>query len=800
MGLALAGVRNYRNLVGIDVTQSALPTRIYDIKGRLITEFFSDEKREIVALDEVPQHLINAILTREDQEFYNHMGFSPRGILRAAIGYFSGNYQGGGSTITVQVAGNKYADRREYSIKRKLKEIWYSLLLEKHYTKNEILEFYLNEMPFGGGTNGVEAASQFYFRKSARDISLAESVLLINALSSHTKYSPLKNPETARARQRQILDEMVVLGYATQQETDLSFREYWDNYDFTRYAAYGAWSEREDRAPWFSEYVRIQLEDLLLGSQDIYRGGLTVYTTLDLDMQRIADEVMKEGLADVNERYQRQADTRLSFGDDAFIPMVDLLSLSFNLGDLRVPGEKKRSKAERIFHEEINPVMDLLSTLFDVESLKKPAKASLLKQRAEEKRTEVEGALVSIDSTTGHILAIVGGSEFSSANQFNRAVQGNLQPGSSFKPLYYSVALESKKYTTATPIIDRPVIFFNPDGTPYIATNYRGRWRGEVLLRTALAKSMNVPSLKIFEKVGFDAAIERASRMLGISDPEEIEANFPRYMPLGLGICSVSPLQMARAFATFPNQGREVEPIAIRYILDRDGRVILEPEKEAIARRKRAEAQIMSPQVAYIMTTILQSVVRWGTLAHGRWKIGGFDDRPMAGKTGTPQNWSDAWAIGFSRQFTTAVWFGFDMPGNSLGINLTGATVAGPVWARFMKRIHEGLPNEEFHVPRDGIVRVNICSDSGLLPDPDGNCEDTYEEVFLKGTEPTEYCYRHQQKQEMREEIVENLRNTLVGLDLNIQTPLFPEVSNRVNVEELLTDSLSAETGNPLLE
>jgi penicillin-binding protein 1A len=180
--------------------------------------------------------------------------------------------------------------------------------------------------------------------------------------------------------------------------------------------------------------------------------------------------------------------------------------------------------------------------------------------------------------------------------------------------------------------------------------------------------------------------------------------------------------------------------------------------------------------------------------------VGGFDYREIAGKTGTPQNWSDAWAIGFSPQFTTAVWFGFDTPGNSLGVNLTGATAAGPIWARFMKTIHEGLPKEELPVPLDGIVRVNICAESGLLPDPNGQCEDTYEEVFLKGPEPTEFCTRHKKKQEARQEIVQNLRNTMVGIDLEVQGAPFPEVSDFVKIEELLGVSPAAETGNPLLE
>jgi penicillin-binding protein 1A len=783
LGLALAGIRSFQTLEDLDVSQSALPTQIYDINGELITEFFQDEKREIVPIEEIPQHLIDAIITREDKEFYGHAGYNLKAILRAAWGYTTGNYQGGASSITQQVAGNKYLDRTEITLRRKLVELWYALQLEKRYTKNEILEFYLNEMPFGGGTNGVEAASKYYFKKSVRDITLAESVLLAITLSSHTKYSPLRSPELARERQREILDQMVALGYASQEEADGSFREYWENYDHTRYASYGAALVREDKAPWFSEYIRFKLGDLLLGSQDIYRGGLKVYTTLNLKYQRIADEVMAQAIPDVDRRYRSESDRRVEAGDDSYAPLIDVISLAFNIPNLHVPDKKKREQAEVIYHEEINPVMDLMSSLFGIEPLVQPSVVSYGSQSQKDSKTEVEGALVAIDSHTGHILAMVGGSEFSYGNQFNRAVQGGLQPGSAFKPLYYSAAIESEEFTPATMIIDRPVVFWNDDGTPYTPENYKGNWgvadpqsglrRDQVLLRTALARSMNVASLKVLAGIGFDAAISRAAHLLGITDPEEITDNFPRKWPLGLGIVKVSPLQMARAFATFPNQGREIEPVAIRYITDRNGRTILEPAKEALERQKRKEAQIMSPKVAYIMTDILQSVVNWGTLRYGRLRAGGFE-RPVAGKTGTTQNWEDAWTVGFTPQVTTAVWFGFDMPWNSLGTHLTGATAGGPVWAEFMKRVHEELPVEEFPEPKDGIVEVEICRVSGLLPHPEGYCEGaTMEEIFLAGTEPRTFCTIHKEEIQIRREGKEHIKSTLLATELFAgQSPL----------------------------
>ncbi len=265
-------------------------------------------------------------------------------------------------------------------------------------------------------------------------------------------------------------------------------------------------------------------------------------------------------------------------------------------------------------------------------------------------------------------------------------------------------------------LYDGPVVFWNDDGTPYTPMNYKGEWQGPVLARTALAKSMNVPSLKILDAVGFDAAIQTAAALLGIEDPNEIERTFPRKYPLGLGIISISPIQMARAFATLANQGKEVVPLAIRYIEDRSGKIILEPEKEVrnAQRKKGKAAQIVSPQTAYIMTDIMKSTVEYGTLAYAKNTVDGFP-MPMAGKTGTTQNWSDIWTVGYSPYYTTAIWFGFDQPGNSLGINQTGATVPGPIWARFMKDIHTNLPPKDFPRP-DGIVTMTVTARSGLIP------------------------------------------------------------------------------------
>ncbi|MEE8440653.1 MAG: PBP1A family penicillin-binding protein [Spirochaetia bacterium] len=753
VGVAVASVKNIREIGRSAETESALPSVLLDRNGRTITELFGDEKRTLVSIEDLPRHLIHALVTREDQPFFEHGGFSLWNMTRAAVniglnvvtggraGYFSG-----ASTITQQLAKMMYTDQ-SVTISRKIKELWWSLQLERHLTKFEILDEYLNRMAFGHGTYGVEAASQFYFGHTATELTVAESVLLVLQLSSpgSLSYSPIANPEDAQALQRQILDEMVGLGYATQAEVDQSFQEYWANHDYTRSATTAAFLERldNDPAPWFSEHVRIRLqEELLLGSANINTDGYRVYTTLDLDYQDAAQRYLWEGIKKANETYRRNQvnnEERV----ERFIPMIDLLALAFDIEEFKVGTERAQARAANYFREEMTPLIDAISMFLEFQGqdpLRQVTRSSYLEGRQLAQRTTVEGALITIENETGNILAMVGGSPFESRNQNNRAISAFRPPGSSFKPLYYSAGIDSGLITPATVYMDSPVVFPNIDGTLYIPENYNGEWRGPTRVRYALATSMNVVSLKVFDDIGFTDALNNAGRLLGLNETEMAERGFePRY-PVGLGTVSLSPLLQARAFATFPNGGREVVPISVRFIEDRRGTEILNPAQEVFEQlnRKGDDAQIISPQAAYIMTSILQSTVEFGTLRNRRILVGGFGDMAMAGKTGTTQNWSDAWTVGFSPYMTTAVWLGFDRGGtNSLGTNQTGAQTAGPIWAWYMKEIHETLPPREFERP-PGIVDVTITEESGLLPTEDYRGV-TIEEIFIAGTEPTKF-------------------------------------------------------------
>lgn len=809
-GYGVAQVQAIRDIESFGNQRSALPSQILDRNGRLITEFFSDEDRTLVTVDELPRHLIYALITREDQNFFDHIGVSIRGTARAAWNVLTNQYFSGGSTITQQLAGHVYSDRTEISVRRKLIELWWALQLERHLTKYEILEAYLNRMWFGHGTYGVEAASQFYFGHSATELSVAESVMLVIQLANPSLYSPIRRPNAARDMQRTILDQMVALGYATRDEVERSFTEYWNNYDFTRSNTSTAFFEREDRAPYFSEYVRLRLEtQYLLGSLDINKDGFVVHTTLDLDFQEAADRYMRSGIARANSIYQQNMSTRVTYGDD-LVPTIDLLSLAFNVPDLRVGDAKLRQRARETFDDELVPVIEILTLLTgydENDGLRGATRVAYSRIEDSSARTTVEGALITLDNSTGHIMAMVGGRQFEARNQFNRAVDAVIEPGSSFKPLYYAAAFEDRVVTPATMIYDAPVVFQNDDGTPYAPENYRGEWEGPVLVRYALSHSMNVPSLRILDMVGFDSALTTAARLLGIPDQEMVGRNLVRKYPVGLGIVEVAPIEMARAYAIFANQGRAVTPVAIRYIEDRGGRVIAEPEADLLRARQRAGGaeQVLSPQAAYIVTDVLQTTVQSGTLRYARSVAGGFE-HPTAGKTGTTQNWADAWTLGYTPYYTTAVWMGFDRGGsNSLGVNQTGAVTTGPVWAQYMRDIHEELPVREFPRP-DGIVEAVVTQRSGRLPPADYSGS-TMREIFIAGTQPTVFDDLERFERDQQPVLVERLRDT-IGLEtysLDSRVPVSLDLSLDLEIPSFDVprfDSVGDDEplGNPLLD
>ena len=486
LGLLLSNTVNTINTEQFTEFNPALPTRLLDINGEVITEFASDEKREMISLNELPQHMIDALITREDQVFYKHPGFSLKALFRAVVGQLTGKSLGGGSTLTQQIAGTLYCDRSEKSVLRKLKELWWAIQMERRYSKDEILELYLNKIYFGAGTYGVSAASKYYFGHDVTEITPAEAAILVIQLSNPARFNPFNHPNRAMNRQQNVLTNMVANGYISQERADASFEDYWLNFDYTRIDS-SAYFMREDKAPWFSEYVLRELTSMIYGNLDIYTGGFTVNTTVNLEHQNAAQEVMESRIAYANRAYQRSSGSRKSDASQTYIPFTELMSLVFNLPDLKVSQERNENIARSTYNSEINPILDVMSLVCGVEPVKvgivNRANVSISK---DSKKNTIEGALITLDNETGYITALVGGSKFSSDNQFIRATQAKLQPGSSCKPLYYSAAIDSRKFTPATMIVDAPIVFYTEDGNPYYPENFRGEWKGSVQLWYAL--------------------------------------------------------------------------------------------------------------------------------------------------------------------------------------------------------------------------------------------------------------------------------------------------------------------------
>lgn len=754
LGWGLSETKNVINSEYITSFDTALPTKLLDINGELITEFASDEKREIISLNMLPQHMIDALITREDRIFYSHHGFSIKAILRAVVGKLTGRSLGGGSTLTQQIAGTLYCDRTEMSITRKIKELWWAIQMERRYSKDEILELYLNKIYFGGGTYGVNAASKYYFGHSATEITPAEAAILVIQLSNPAFYNPFDYPNRAMERQRDVLNSMVQEGFLTREVADESFDEFWSKFDYTRTSS-SAYLMRDDKAPWFSEYVRRELGNLIYGSENIYTSGFTVNTTLNLAHQEAAQKSMDKYIARANQLYQKEHSARSNIAGSTYIPMTELLSLLFNLPGIKVSEQRAESISNATFLNEVNPILDVFSLMFGIDNLKVSiVNRANQKTKLQNEKTTIEGTMVSLENETGYINALVGGSKFDQENQFIRAVQSKIQPGSTFKPLYYTEAIDSRKFNPSTLISDTPVVFHTADGTPYIPQNFKGEWEGNVQLWYALVRSMNIPSLKVLDGIGFDAAISRAISLLGIPDEEVSSRGFVPGYPIGLGVCSVRPIEMARAFSVIASGGKEITPMAIRTVEDKNGNVILNPEKEIrqAQQAKGENIQVISPQTAFVMAKLLeQTVNNGGTLAAQSWKFeyktedGKKYTMPAGGKTGTTQNWADAWTVGFTPYYTSAFWFGFDKPGQSLGLHITGATLAGFAWGDYMRAINRDLIPKDFPQPPSGVIQATVCSTSGQILTPEcGNHQTT--QWFLAGTQPTTVCSLHSNK------------------------------------------------------
>ncbi|AFT84042.1 penicillin-binding protein [Borreliella garinii NMJW1] len=798
LSLAISKTINIQKDKNFGYVNPAIPSRLLDINGKQITQFISDENRELMPLRKMPDNLINTLLIREDIGFFSHRGFSLIGIFRAAFNIVLGRYFSGGSTLTQQLAKLLYTNQARRSILRKLHEIWWAIQLEKKLSKYEILEKYLNKVYFGNGNYGIVAASKFFFGKSVNKINTAESVMMIIQLPNAKLYSPLYNPEFSKKIQRAVLNQVVSNGIVKAEIAEKEFNEYWQNYDWTRMADTSAISNKKDQAPYFSEYIRQKILKYLPDGANIYKDGYSIYSTLDLEAQKYADKVTNDMINKARTMHNLNRSSETIIINSEIVPVVDAISDLLGIKNLRINGRQYKKLRKRKFYEDNIDLIASFGAILGIDKIDKATKEYIIKNKLTPKLiAQPEGAMIAIDTTSGAIRAMVGGSGHAKDNEFNRATQAKVQPGSAFKALYFAAAIDLKKITAATMFSDSPVAFLDKNGEVYAPGNYGGKWRGNVLTRQALALSLNIPALRILDKLGFDSAISYSSKLLGITNPKEIEKTFPKVYPLALGVISVSPIQMARAFAILGNSGNEIEPYGIRYIEDRTGRIIVNEEAKILAKIKSQEyqTQIVSPQAAYIITDMMKSTIQYGTLANQRYTNLKNFKSDIAGKSGTTQNWADGWAIGYSPYITTAFWVGFDKKGYSLGISGTGTGLVGPSWGEFMAEYHKNLPKKVFIKPA-GIISIPVQAETGLLPEEIAD-EKIINELFISGTQPIEKSKYYKNKLEFKNTIEFNI----YGIDeinnndeINFDTPEFEYLDN--NLEGLNNNNNDFENKN----
>ena len=657
-----------------------LVTRIYSADGKVLNELFV-QKRVFIELDKIPEHMQYAVVSSEDRRFFDHWGLSMRSIARAVmINTLSLSYRQGFSTLTQQLARNLYKSVGfEDSILRKVKEMITAIQIERTYTKDEILEMYLNTVHFGHGTYGVEAATKRFFGKESKYLTIDESALLVGLLPAPASYSPIHHPDRAIRRRNTVLRLMRDQGYIGKGEHE-------ENRARTLETVLEV--PKRGTAPYFTEYVRRELEkqDTALGI-NIYRDGLKIYTTLDSRLQAIAEDAVLKTVRDDQERLNKRLyENREEFEDLAYLTIYKEDSIRMMLS-----GEGQLYK-------------DLRDKLL------------------------VQSAFVALDPNTGGILAMVGGRP-DYHDQYNRAVQAKRQPGSVFKPFVYTTALDNG-YPVTEQLLNQPVVLNiqNMDGTwvKWKPQNYDGSTGGLTTFREGLRKSMNLISVRMVQQdIAPADQVKQTAKRMGINtDIRAVDA-------IALGTSEVFPIEMVSAYSALSNMGVYSKPFAITKIEDRYGNII----KEYYPDRK----EVLSEETAYLMTSLMQTVMDRGTGGSARWKY--KFNRPAAGKTGTTQGWSDAWFVGFTPQIAAGCWFGVDDFKVPLGPGQDGSRAALPAWARFMKAAHDtlGLPVEKFPKP-SGIEDNEICSVTKKLPLPACPVET---EIFKNGTEPTQKCKVH---------------------------------------------------------
>ncbi len=809
LGFAISEINDLSTIEELLETQRpALPSVLKDRNGLVITEFYSDEKRDIVTLDKVPEHFIKGLIAYEDASFYTHKGFNAFAILRAVFNNIIGKPISGASTLTQQLARTLFLNN-ERSIKRKIRELWIALQLEKKYTKNEILALYINNVPFGLGTNGVQSAANFYFGVSAENMTPAQSASLITLISNPTYYSPIRFPQHHQNKQKKVLEKMVSAGIITQSEADFELNQFWVVWSTVPHSDKGAFFRRTDLAPYFSDWVANEIEKEL-PNVDLYRDGLIIHSTLDLRLNQLAEKLLVESIERQQRIFEVEQVRNNAMMQNRFIEGTSLLGVLFSLRNVQPSTNRITKQGLDTYQSKVNGPLNLLSQVFQLDMVK--TVTDTMYTKTDQQSTSlplVQGAFFAMDNETGQVISLVGGRQFSPSNRFNYAMQSRRQPGSSFKPLIYSYALDTGRINAATVIDDTPTIFDQGSEDPgvwYRPYNYDGVYYGPISLRRALRLSLNIPAVKVFHEVGradgYKSAIDRAAMLMGINSQAEIDRRFSYEISTVLGTPSVSLYEMVRAFHLFANKGQRRTPSYILSIQDRNRRVIYEPwvELERYYRENRRKLQVISTGNAFILADILKDTVHRaeGFLYKRRVDMINegltFPDIELAAKTGTSQNWADAWLIGFSPAVTAGCWMGFDRYGLSLGFNQNGSLIHGHTWMEWMRQFHLGKGSLEFEAPND-VIQVRVCKHSGRLPSSECNASDLYVEYFLRGTVSRERCHvcgsKHFTEQRTIDQIGERF-----DMDFDSEN-LFDSNEFNINVDNtLLNDMLSSSRSN----
>ncbi|HOX43901.1 MAG TPA: PBP1A family penicillin-binding protein [Myxococcota bacterium] len=783
LSIYLAVEDSVPELPRLDQYNPPATTRLYSHDGTLLAEF-AIERRDVMPQSQIPRRLVQAFIASEDDNFFNHAGIDPMGILRAALKNLqAGKVVQGGSTITQQVA--KTFVGREKTFTRKFKEAILARRLETTFGKEDILYLYLNQIYLGHGSHGVQAAARNYFHKNVWELDLGEMTAIAGLPQAPSEYDPVARPEAARERRSYVLERMQAVGFAAPAEAEAAAK--------APIQARPIVDIFRQRSPYFSEEVRRQLQQRY-GTEGVYEAGLTVETTLDLDYQLAAQQVMNDGIVSIDHRQgyrgpllhlaepaERQKlleaaqkhFVRMGWLDEAgelpmdqpLLAIVDevsesraLVSVGLARGLLPVMGMRWARDPDPTVHYQsasarVNDVRRKLKP-GDVILVRRTSADALMRDEPPALRKvledppgvallrldqipAVQGALVTTEPQLGYVKAIIGGYNFDDS-EFNRVLQACRQPGSAFKPITYSLAIQEKEYNPAKVLIDSAVVYDDPENqNRWKPENFDADFKGKVTVHMALVNSMNVPAIKVLDDVGIPETIAWAHK-LGLTTPLREE------LGLALGSSCLKPWDLTQVYAVFNQGGRRTPAEFVRKVTDRWGRVLLnrtspldpwqswdEKLDRGYDRLARPPEQLIEPRANYILLHLLEGVASRGTAANAR-SLGA----PVAGKTGTTNDSADAWFVGFTRDLVTTVWVGNDEPKDPLGRGETGSRAAVPMWVSYMRQALGERPQGEFEVP-PGITFARIDPSTGLLARP--GTPHSVMEAFLQGKEPKEY-------------------------------------------------------------